>query len=64
MRSGHTYIFSSSSAVPQVRNHLFEERQQTARGLRYRGMDLVALNVQRGRDHGLPGYNKYRTICG
>ena len=37
----------------EVTNHLFEEP-----GKKF-GMDLAAINMQRGREHGIPGYGKY-----
>jgi peroxidase len=49
---------SDSDFVDDVRNHLFESQEGAG------GLDLVALNIQRGRDHGIPGSNKYREICG
>ncbi|XP_003743011.1 chorion peroxidase [Galendromus occidentalis] len=42
----------------EVTNHLFEK---TGDGF---GMDLVALNVQRARETGVPGYNDFREYCG
>nr|XP_056720949.1 eosinophil peroxidase-like [Euleptes europaea] len=42
--------------VDGLRNHLFEQG-----GI---GMDLPSMNMQRGRDHGLPAYNAWRRFCG
>ncbi|XP_023220164.1 peroxidase-like [Centruroides sculpturatus] len=39
--------------VDDVRNHLYQRRGNNS------GLDLVAFNILRGRDHGLPGYVSY-----
>ncbi|KAK3577819.1 hypothetical protein CHS0354_028874 [Potamilus streckersoni] len=40
-----------------VRNRLFEDSPGD-------GFDLVSLNINRGRDHGLPPYGDHRVSCG
>ncbi|XP_046342547.2 peroxidase-like [Haliotis rufescens] len=43
--------------TPEVTDFLFPDDEGNS-------LDLMALNIQRGRDHGLPGYNAWRRWCG
>ncbi|GAB6029783.1 hypothetical protein CHUAL_005498 [Chamberlinius hualienensis] len=44
--------------VQAVTRHLFQQPNVPF------GSDLVSLNLQRGRDHGIPGWTAYRRACG
>jgi peroxidase len=49
------------NVVDALQNRLFEGRLADGTIV---SVDLVATNINRGRDHGIPSYNSLREKCG
>lgn len=55
--SGRQSLETDNVLEEAIRSRLFINAEGTE------AFDLAALNIQRGRDHGLPSYNEYRRWC-
>lgn len=44
----------------QLAKHYYRFRNSDQKNV---GMDVLALDIMRGRDHGLSGYTKYLELC-
>lgn len=58
----YDYGFAGDTNYAQLIHHrLFENRNSQGDVTRN---DIVSINICRGREHGLQGYNAYREVCG